>query len=409
DLETINGNQYLICDSGDPIQSKVCHLYCRGQFAESGKCVRENNLPICKCSSETGSSTTDSSVTTQTIQSTTISQTNPLISSIKYILSIGQIFKKKRKFTLKIFKKNQSTSNISTIHFNGTVKLNISISNGFLRIFPLSNGDLVRGSIRNLIEIWDLQKGIIKKKLTSEYSYPFVFGLLSNGNLVAGYYTNRVLVIWDLEKSNDEILKRTIQLNETFYCLTVLKNDDLAIGQDGNDGNGFNIIIRNSRNGSIKKKLVGHTSVVNQIIELPNGNLVSCSDDKTVKVWNISNGTVIKTMTHTSLVYSIAVLNNGYLASGLSDGTIKIWNVETNQMVRNLTGHSSIICYHNCLHVLQDGYLLSGSHDDTMKVWDPSDGTIELSLLHKSSVRQIAVLPSGNYISSSHYEIIVWN
>ncbi|RNA28920.1 hypothetical protein BpHYR1_004450, partial [Brachionus plicatilis] len=73
DLETINGNQYLICDSGDPIQSKVCHLYCRGQFAESGNCVRENNLPICKCSSETGSSTTDSSVTTQTIQSTTIS------------------------------------------------------------------------------------------------------------------------------------------------------------------------------------------------------------------------------------------------------------------------------------------------------------------------------------------------
>ncbi|RNA20443.1 hypothetical protein BpHYR1_053963, partial [Brachionus plicatilis] len=52
DLETINGNQYMICDSQDPIQSKVCHLYCRGQFSQSGKCVRENNLPICKCSFE---------------------------------------------------------------------------------------------------------------------------------------------------------------------------------------------------------------------------------------------------------------------------------------------------------------------------------------------------------------------
>ncbi|RNA20441.1 hypothetical protein BpHYR1_053961 [Brachionus plicatilis] len=66
DLETINGNQYLICDSQDPIQSKVCHLYCRGQFSQSGNCVRENNFPICKCSSESGSFTSDPTVTTQT-------------------------------------------------------------------------------------------------------------------------------------------------------------------------------------------------------------------------------------------------------------------------------------------------------------------------------------------------------
>ncbi|RNA20090.1 hypothetical protein BpHYR1_014898 [Brachionus plicatilis] len=48
DLETINGNNYLICDSLDQIQSKVCHLYCRGQYAQSGECVRENNIPIMK-------------------------------------------------------------------------------------------------------------------------------------------------------------------------------------------------------------------------------------------------------------------------------------------------------------------------------------------------------------------------
>ncbi|RNA35749.1 hypothetical protein BpHYR1_036409, partial [Brachionus plicatilis] len=70
DLETIDGNEYLICDPGDPIQSKVCHLYCRGQYAQSGQCVRVNNLPICKCSSESGSSTTDSTVTTKITQPT---------------------------------------------------------------------------------------------------------------------------------------------------------------------------------------------------------------------------------------------------------------------------------------------------------------------------------------------------
>ncbi|RMZ99010.1 hypothetical protein BpHYR1_021583, partial [Brachionus plicatilis] len=54
DLETIDGNEYLICDPGDPIQSKVFHLYCRGQYAQSGQCVRVNHLPICKCYSDSG-------------------------------------------------------------------------------------------------------------------------------------------------------------------------------------------------------------------------------------------------------------------------------------------------------------------------------------------------------------------
>lgn len=54
DMESLNGNNYLICDSFDPIQEKVCHIYCRGKYKQYGQCVRENNFPICKCSSEPG-------------------------------------------------------------------------------------------------------------------------------------------------------------------------------------------------------------------------------------------------------------------------------------------------------------------------------------------------------------------
>ncbi|RNA03049.1 serine threonine kinase, partial [Brachionus plicatilis] len=292
------------------------------------------------------------------------------------------------------------------IHFNGTVKLNIPIG-WYRRILPLPNGDLVRGSRGNLIEIWDLQKGIIKRNLISSYSRPFVFGLLSNGDLVAGYIYSKTLLVWDLKITNGEPLKRIIQTNDSFWCMTVLKNDDLAIGQKGN---GNDIIIRDSQNGLIKKKLVGHLSTVYQIIELPNGNLVSCSDDKTVKVWNISNGAVIKSITHETDVHSIAFLPNGYLVSGLYGGTINIWNLETNQLIRNLIGHRNIICSNNCLHVLANGDLLSGSWDKTIKVWNPSDGTLKfISPLQKDYVYQLAVLPSGNFISSSYYELIVWN
>ena len=45
---------------------------------------------------------------------------------------------------------------------------------------------------------------------------------------------------------------------------------------------------------------------------LPNGNIVSGSDDKTIKIWNSDTGSEIKTLKgHTDCVRSLAILQNG--------------------------------------------------------------------------------------------------
>ncbi|RNA23867.1 serine threonine kinase [Brachionus plicatilis] len=126
---------------------------------------------------------------------------------------------------------------------------------------------------------------------------------------------------------------------------------------------------------------------------MDSGNLVSCSNDKTVKIWNVINGTILNSITHTHWVYSIAFLSNGYLVSGLYDGTINILNLETNQLIRNLIGHTKAICSRKCLHVLDNGDLLSASYDNCLKVWNSNDETVKLtSSLHKSQVNQLVVL-----------------
>ena len=75
--------------------------------------------------------------------------------------------------------------------------------------------------------------------------------------------------------------------------------------------------------------LKGHTDLVNCLVVLPNGNLGSGSDDKTIKIWNINNGSVLKTFTgHSNWVTTLAVLaNNISLASGSADKTIRFWNL----------------------------------------------------------------------------------
>ena len=208
-------------------------------------------------------------------------------------------------------------------------KLQITVPN-HQKVFVLRNGDLVRGSsgVGSNIQIYDSNTGRIKRNLTSSHTWPFVFGQLSNGDLVAGYRDNKTILIWDLMILNGEPLKRVIQTNELLYSLTVLKNDDLAIGQLYSN---YDIVIRDSKTGSIKKTLNGHTSNVYRIMELENGNLISCSWDKTVIVWDFEKKSIIRTLEgHTDMIWCLDFSNCGkYIVSGSNDKTIIVWSTKT--------------------------------------------------------------------------------
>lgn len=55
--------------------------------------------------------------------------------------------------------------------------------------------------------------------------------------------------------------------------------------------------------------------------------LISCSLDKTIKVWDYLTGKCLKTLTHTASVTCIHIhpLDKTRLVSGYSDNTIKVW------------------------------------------------------------------------------------
>ena len=59
---TVNGNNYLVCDSEDDLQVKVCLFYCRVYYYPYGECVKQYSVPICKCLDEAPITTTTSTV-----------------------------------------------------------------------------------------------------------------------------------------------------------------------------------------------------------------------------------------------------------------------------------------------------------------------------------------------------------
>lgn len=71
---------------------------------------------------------------------------------------------------------------------------------------------------------------------------------------------------------------------------------------------------------------------------------------------------------HSQYIFSLAISPDGQtLVSGGEDETIKIWQVSTGKELRTLTGHSEAVY---CLAISPDGKtLVSGSADRTIKIW----------------------------------------
>ena len=100
---------------------------------------------------------------------------------------------------------------------------------------------------------------------------------------------------------------------------------------------------------------------------LPDGRLASASDDMTVRIWNLTTGTLDMTLYgHTSIAYSIDVLANGYLVSGGFDYALRVWNTTSGSLVMNITNaHSGNILV---VKTINQYYFATGSSDTTVKV-----------------------------------------
>ena len=73
-----------------------------------------------------------------------------------------------------------------------------------------------------------------------------------------------------------------------------------------------------------------HTEAVNNVQQISDEQILSCSDDKTIKLWNLMAGLNIKTfLGHLSSVLCLKLLTNDTFISGSSDYTVKLWNINS--------------------------------------------------------------------------------
>lgn len=132
-----------------------------------------------------------------------------------------------------------------------------------------------------------------------------------------------------------------------------------------------------------------HKDFTRKVISNPqSGDLITCSDDKTIKRWLKSENSEIyrekKMWTeHKHFVMDVKwnPKDQNCFASASLDSTIKLWNVNSEKSNATLKGHKNGV---NCIAYFEGDrpLLLSGSDDFSLIVWDLSSRSIIRKLVH---------------------------
>ncbi|WP_437916839.1 AAA family ATPase [Sorangium sp. So ce302] len=164
--------------------------------------------------------------------------------------------------------------------------------------------------------------------------------------------------------------------------------------------------------GKLLSTLEGHVWSVNACAISPDGQrIVSASNDKTLKVWDLGTGKLLSTLEgHSDSVKSCVISPDGQrIASASNDKTLKAWDLATGQSLSTLVGHAYVV--KSCA-ISPDGQrIVSASNDKTLKVWDLATGQSLYTLEgHSDSVNVCAISPDGQHIVSASYDktLKVW-
>ena len=241
-----------------------------------------------------------------------------------------------------------------------------------------------------------------------------VYTIQHSGEWLVSGSRDRTIRIWDLTTCRLRQPQQAILKGHTASVLCLQfdaspENDIIVSG--GSDS--WVIIWRFSTGEIIKKMDNAHSeSVLN--LRFDHRYIVTCSKDKTIKIWNrhaitsdstivpayvvhqfddpmqgnklIQEHTLLTTLTGHGAAVNAVMIHNDTIVSASGDRTIRAWNIQTGKCEKNYLGHTKgIAC------VQYDGRrIISGSSDNTVRIFD-ADRQVEVACLtgHSNLVRTV--------------------
>jgi len=184
---------------------------------------------------------------------------------------------------------------------------------------------IVSGGWDSQARVWSVSKWETQFMLTGHELSVWAVTFLDENTVVTGC-ADKNIRIYDLRKavSGDVQPRSTIYTDDIIRSLCAAPKNHVTgadIVSASNDG-----VLRFWKlNGQMVAELRGHESFVYGLAALPTGEIVSCAEDRTVRVWKDLE--CVQTITHPAIsVWCVAACaDSGDIVSGASDGVARVF------------------------------------------------------------------------------------
>jgi WD40 repeat protein len=212
-----------------------------------------------------------------------------------------------------------------------------------------------------------------------------------------------------VRRAADGVLIRTI-IDKSGINSVAFSPDGQLLAEGRTNGSSLNLKLFRVSDGTLFGTLGGHQNATRSVAFSPSGQLLaSGGDDRTARLWRVSDGALVNTLAAGTRVRSVAFSPDGQLLAVGGAGSVQLWHVSSGALIRTLTpafaGQVMSVAF------TPDGSrVAAGSLDGTIKVWQVSTGALSLALslpgsVPNPSVTSVAFSPNGFSLMAGNDEV----
>lgn len=232
----------------------------------------------------------------------------------------------------------------------------------------LPAGDFLLSASRDkTIKLWEVVTGYCIRTFLGHSEWVRYAVPNENGRMIASCSNDQTIIIWNTDNPNPQqildghshVIEQVVWAPTEATIKAITSSDYFKASKTaGNTENSEEA--KTSDNGQTKPATTGAYNFV-----------ISASRDKTIKIWNISNGSCILTLNgHDNWVRGLAFHHSGkYLYSCSDDKTLRVWDLVTGKSAKKINdAHTHFVSTvaSNPRYLV----LATGSVDTAVKIWE---------------------------------------